>query len=69
MARKRKKLRGFDYQSVEYWNRLLVEEDLSVDRGYHPNKVSYVGSSVDIEYLEGSIRTDNGRITPKTQAE
>jgi hypothetical protein len=69
MARKRKKLRHLDYNSPEYWNRLLVQEGLSVDRALQPNKLTYVGNATDIEYVEGSIRMDNGRIEPKPQAE
>jgi hypothetical protein len=69
MARKRKKLRTLDYDSPEYWNRLLVEDGLSMDRALQPNKISYVGNGADVEYIEGARRTDNGRIMPKPQAD
>jgi hypothetical protein len=68
MARKRKKLRRLDYNSPEYWNRLLAQEGLTMRQGLHP-KLSYQGSASDLEYIEGERRTDTGRITPKQQAE
>jgi hypothetical protein len=64
MARKREKLKELDYQSAEYWNRLLVQERLSTLRGLHP-KLSYQGTSQDIAYIAGARETNTGRITPK----
>jgi hypothetical protein len=68
MARKRRALRSVDYQTKEYWNKLLAQEGLSVDAGRHP-KLSYVGGAVDIEYIEGARRTDTGRITTSEEGD
>lgn len=62
MARKRKNLNHLDYNSAEYWNRLLVQEGLALDRG-KSSKVIYVGGATDIEMLELLRRTDTG-LTP-----
>ena len=59
MARKRKKLKHLDYQSREYWNRLLAEEGLSMSQGEHP-KLIY---SPNIERLENGI-DPTGRVHP-----
>lgn len=68
MARKRKTLKDLDYQSLEYWNRLLAEEELSVDQGADP-RLLYVGDSKDVEHIEGARRTDDGRTPAKPQGE
>lgn len=68
MARKREALKDLDYQSVEYWNRLLAEEQMSMDQGLHPDLL-YVGDSARVETIEGFHRTDTGRINPKPQAD
>lgn len=60
MARKRKALQNLNYNSKEYWNRLLVEEGLSVDAG-RSQRIAYVGGATDIEMLEIIRRTDTGR--------
>lgn len=63
MARKRKKLEAYNYQSAEYWNRLLVEEGLPVDRG-KSKKLLYIGGPSEVENLEGFLRTNTGRVRP-----
>lgn len=40
-----------------------------MDRALQPNKLIYVGGSVDVESVEGKIRMESGRIDPKPQAE
>lgn len=64
MPRKRKKLRHLDYQSREYWNRLLVEEGLSMSQGQHP-KLMY---SPDLGRLENGQEL-SGRVRPRPQAD
>jgi len=64
MARKRKKLRGLDYSSQEYWEKLLTQEGLSMERG-RSHKLNYVGTGSTLESIEGELRTDTGRIKPK----
>lgn len=64
MARKRKNLSHLDYNSTEYWNRLLVEEKLSIDRG-KSKKLLYIGGATDVEMLELVRRTDTGLTPPK----
>jgi hypothetical protein len=64
MARKRKKLKGLDYNSKEYWNRLLNQDGLSVDSGRSGNLL-YVGGTMDIERLSGVLSTRTGRTMPK----
>lgn len=44
MARKRAKLKKWDYNSREYWNRLLAMEGLSLSAGLNRHLV-YVGDS------------------------
>jgi len=63
MARKREALKHLDYNSKEYWNRLLAEDGLSVDQG-KSKKLLYIGGANEVENLEGSLRTDTGRTPP-----
>lgn len=53
MARKRKNLKKLDYQSAEYWERLLVDEGLSMERG-RSKRVSYVGGTAILDSLNGA---------------
>ena len=64
MARKRKSIKHLDYNSFEYWNRLLAEEGLSVNAGRHPNLI-LAGGSFELEIIEKmeSIRQE-GRVKP-----
>jgi hypothetical protein len=64
MARKRAKLRELDYQSQEYWEKLLTQEGLSMERGRN-HKLDYVGTGAVLESMEGESRMDSGRIKPK----
>lgn len=65
MARKRKKLKDLDYESPEYWNRLLAEEGLTMEQGNNP-KLVYVGSSDDLSVVEEYQSGDRtGRVRPK----
>lgn len=52
MARKRKALRPIDYQSKEYWNRLLAEEGLSMEAGTS-RRLTYVGDSQVLDKIAG----------------
>lgn len=63
MARKRKALKEIEYNSTEYWNKLLNQEGLSVDRG-RSKKLLYAGGTSDIELLESARRTSTGRVAP-----
>jgi hypothetical protein len=56
MARKRKKLKGLDYQSAEYWNRLLIEEGLSMEAGTS-RRITYVGDSNVLDRIAGEANT------------
>jgi len=69
MARKRKKLQHLDYNSPQYWECLLAEEGLTMDCALQRRHLQYVGDSTTLEFIEGVIRTDTGRIEPKPQAE
>jgi len=40
-----------------------------MDRALQPRHLQYVGDSTTLEFIEGVIRTDTGRIEPKPQAE
>jgi hypothetical protein len=68
MARKRAGLAKLDYQSLEYWNKLLAKGGLTMRQGLHP-KLSYVGGGRDVEYIEGARRTDTGKIKAKPQGD
>ena len=50
MARKRKKLKHLDYNSKAYWEALLKQEHLSMERG-RTSKLVYVGSTGDAELV------------------
>jgi hypothetical protein len=63
MARKRKKLKGIDYESSEYWNRLLNQDGLSLNAG-KTEKLIYAGGSIDIDRLKGFLDTRIGRVAP-----
>jgi hypothetical protein len=67
MARKRQKLKGLDYTSREYWNRLLSMEGLAVDAGRDPRLIP-IGNSNELETLERTLSGD-GRQLPHKQAE
>ena len=68
MARKRKKLEDLDYQTREYWNRLLAQDGLTMSQGLHP-KLSYQGTAHDLEYIAGVREADTGRILRKSPQE
>lgn len=65
MARKRKNLQHLDYKSNEYWQRLLVEDQLSLSQGEHP-KLIYAGDSRNLGRIEESqLDKSVGRKLPK----
>jgi hypothetical protein len=51
VARKRAKLKKWDYNSREYWNRLLAMEGLSLSAGLNRHIV-YVGDSGKLDYAQ-----------------
>lgn len=53
MARKRERLKELDYQSPRYWDKLLCEEGLSMERGTS-RRVTYVGDSSTLEMIAGA---------------
>lgn len=63
MARKRKALQKVDYQSKEYWNRLLAEEGLSMERGKHPRRLVYVGDEQELLRLEFYENLDGRKLS------
>jgi hypothetical protein len=67
MARKRQKLMGLDYDSKEYWDRLLVMEGLAADKGRDPRLLP-IGNSTNLEALERTLYP-SGRKLPHKQAE
>jgi hypothetical protein len=65
MARKRKNLQHLEYNSQEYWNRLLAQEGLSVDKGKDPRLV-YIGGSNEVDLLQEELsQKQTGRVEPK----
>ena len=56
MARKRENLKELDYQSQEYWNRLLAEDGLSMEAGTS-RRITYVGDSNTLERIAGGEET------------
>jgi hypothetical protein len=68
LARKRQKLKDLDYNSQEYWERLLTIDGCSMERG-RSSKLTYVGDGATLESIEGERRMDTGRIKPKPQAD
>jgi hypothetical protein len=70
MARKREKLKHLDYNSREYWNRLLVQEGLSMSAGLHLDKETYVGDSQMLDLIqEDQWEKATGRKRPADRAE
>lgn len=65
MARKRKKLRHLNYQSREYWNRLLAQEGLTMYEGLDKRLIY----SPDLTVIEKLERGRTGRIDPFPQAD
>ena len=62
MARKRNKLNNIDYQTAEYWNRLLAAEGLAMDKGRDPRLVY----SEDLGVIEAAQRRrEDGRARPE----
>ncbi len=55
MPRKRKGLRKLDYQSQEYWDRLLRQDGLSMEAGT-TRRITYVGGTQVLEFIEGNVR-------------
>ena len=65
MARKRRKLAGLEYDSPEYWNRLLAMDGLSLSAGLDRHIV-YVGTSGNLDKTqEEQSERDTGRVPPK----
>jgi hypothetical protein len=70
MARKRDKLKHLDYDSREYWNRLLVQEGLSMSAGLQLDKEIYVGDSQMLDLIqEEQSGKSTGRTPPAKGAE
>jgi hypothetical protein len=69
MARKRNKLKDIDYQSREYWNRLLVDEGLSMSAGLNLDRLTYVGDSQMLDKIQEELsQKDTGRSLPKDRS-
>ena len=69
MARKRKNLQGLNYESPEYWNRLLVEEGLSMSRGLNLDRVVYVGDTQMLDKIqEEQSQNETGRTPAKERS-
>lgn len=66
MARKRRKLRHLNYQTREYWNKLLAQDGMSMSQGLHP-KLVYSGDLGKLEEVVTADRT--GRIRPHLPSE
>jgi hypothetical protein len=65
MARKRNAFKHLDYQSVEYWNRLLAADGLALDVGRHPNLI-LIGTSAELEIVEKmEYGKRDGRVRPE----
>ena len=52
MARKRKKLKGLDPESAEYWNAILAKDGLTLWEGSSP-KLGYVEGTAQLEQIDG----------------
>lgn len=72
MARKRKKrrndLRGVDPTTAQYWDEILMRAGLGMGTGTS-SKLSYTGSSSNLEYIEGVESYPSGRVEPKEPSE
>jgi hypothetical protein len=59
----RKKIDASQHATQEYWNKLLVDYGLSVEKGRHP-KLVYVGDSRRTSLISDLESTKEGRVTP-----
>lgn len=57
-----------DYQTKEYWDKLLQDYDLSMEKGRNRN-LHYVGGENVLARIEGEQSTKNGRTRPKKRSE
>ena len=65
MARKRKALQHLEYTSQEYWNRLLAQDGLAIDKG-RSAKLIPAGSSFDLTIIETmQARRTESRVEPE----
>lgn len=65
MARKRTKLKRLDYQSPEYWERLLRSEGLSMKAGT-TRRIVYVGDATVLDSIAGARQA--GTLAPLDHA-
>lgn len=63
-----KDLRGVDPDSQTYWNEQLQRAGLSMESGRN-RKLTYVGQASSLEYIEGVVSSNTGRVEPKKAAE
>lgn len=63
MARKRQNLKNLDYHSQAYWEKVLQEDGLSMERGTS-RRLTYVGGATVLEGIEAEI-VGGGRIGDK----
>lgn len=62
MARKRQKLKHLDYNSKEYWNRLLAEDGLTLYAGMDKRLIY----SPDLGKVESVLaRNKTGKVVPR----
>ncbi len=65
---RKKKIDHTLYETPEYWNQILSDYGLSVDRGRHP-KVVYVGDSQKLSIISDLESSRQGRIPKRRPAE
>ncbi len=68
MSRKRKHIDASQHETQEYWNQLLVDYDLSVERGRHP-KVIYVGDSKRLSLISDLESSKSGMVSKKPECD
>jgi len=52
-------------ESPEYWEKVLTSHDLSMDRGYQPDLVSYIGDLENLKILERrNAKKMTGKVFP-----
>lgn len=63
---RKKKIDHTLYETKKYWNQLLADYGLSIERGRHP-KLVYVGDSYNVSVISDLESTKNQRPFLKSQ--
>ena len=55
-------------ETLEYWDDLLKKRGFSMESG-RSDRISYVGSANNVDYINDVVSTRNGRVAPKKMSD